>query len=135
MNLILNCQSKSIDFPLLVEKKKKKLVVLKRLLILIRMVFSWYRNFNILVELSVSWFLKVNLILLLFFQVEGDVGAVFGLGFPPFSGGPFRWLDLYGADKLVSKMSTYYDLYGLPFQPCQLLLDHSKDKSKKFYPS
>ncbi|XP_065199855.1 trifunctional enzyme subunit alpha, mitochondrial [Planococcus citri] len=67
--------------------------------------------------------------------VEGDVGAVFGLGFPPFSGGPFRWLDYYGADKLVSKMSVYYDLYGLPFQPCQLLLDYSKDSSKKFYPS
>lgn len=69
------------------------------------------------------------------FQVEGDVGAVFGLGFPPFSGGPFRWLDVYGADKLVSKMSTYQDLYGLAFQPCQLLLDYSKDSSKKFYNS
>lgn len=67
--------------------------------------------------------------------MEGDVGAVFGLGFPPFSGGPFRWLDTYGADNLVSKMLKYQELYGAPFQPCQLLLDHSKDSSKKFYPS
>ncbi|NEU33880.1 fatty acid oxidation complex subunit alpha FadJ, partial [bacterium LRH843] len=67
--------------------------------------------------------------------LEGDVGAVFGLGFPPFSGGPFRWVDAYGADKLVSKMLLYQQQYGAPFKPCDLLMDHSRDSSKKFYPS
>ncbi|EDW57841.1 trifunctional enzyme subunit alpha, mitochondrial [Drosophila virilis] len=66
--------------------------------------------------------------------LEGDVGAVFGLGFPPFTGGPFRWVDQYGAGKLVSKMQSYADLYGAPFKPAQTLLDMAKDPSKKFYP-
>ncbi|KAJ7341403.1 hypothetical protein JRQ81_005460 [Phrynocephalus forsythii] len=65
--------------------------------------------------------------------VEGDIGAVFGLGFPPCLGGPFRYADYFGAQRLVDRMRKYEAVYGSQFTPCQLLLDHAKDSSKKFH--
>ena len=37
---------------------------------------------------------------------DGDVGAVFGLGFPPFRGGPFRWADALGTRALLEKVEA-----------------------------
>uniref|UniRef100_A0A8C8Z056 enoyl-CoA hydratase n=1 Tax=Prolemur simus TaxID=1328070 RepID=A0A8C8Z056_PROSS len=64
---------------------------------------------------------------------EGDIGAVFGLGFPPCLGGPFRFLDLYGAQKIVDRLRKYEDAYGKQFTPCQLLTDYASSPNKKFY--
>lgn len=55
------------------------------------------------------------------------------MGFPPFTGGPFRWVDMYGAGILANKMLEFEKDYGEPFRPCSLLLDHAKSPEKKFH--
>ncbi|CAD5121981.1 DgyrCDS10432 [Dimorphilus gyrociliatus] len=64
--------------------------------------------------------------------LDGDIGAVFGLGFPPFLGGPFRYLDIHGAEQLVKRMENFRKVYGDAFKPCKLLIEHSKDSKKLF---
>ena len=35
---------------------------------------------------------------------DGDLGAILGLGFPPFTGGPFRYLEVAGIQNVVDQM-------------------------------
>jgi 3-hydroxyacyl-CoA dehydrogenase / enoyl-CoA hydratase / 3-hydroxybutyryl-CoA epimerase len=55
---------------------------------------------------------------------DGDVGAVFGLGFPPFRGGPFRWADAVGPKALLEKMERLRTRHGDRFAPAPLLVEH-----------
>uniref|UniRef100_A0A915PQF1 Trifunctional enzyme subunit alpha, mitochondrial n=1 Tax=Setaria digitata TaxID=48799 RepID=A0A915PQF1_9BILA len=65
---------------------------------------------------------------------DGDTASVFGIGFPPFWGGPFRFVDMYGADKLISNMSRYAEAYSSEqFKPAQIIQDHAK-RNTRFYP-
>jgi 3-hydroxyacyl-CoA dehydrogenase/enoyl-CoA hydratase/3-hydroxybutyryl-CoA epimerase len=52
---------------------------------------------------------------------DGDVGAVFGLGFPPFLGGPFRYLDHLGARFAVEVLERLARQHGERFLPAPLL--------------
>ncbi|EFO13878.2 hypothetical protein LOAG_14649, partial [Loa loa] len=65
---------------------------------------------------------------------DGDTASVFGVGFPPFWGGPFRFVDMYGADKLIGNMLRYAEAYpSEQFKPAQIIQDHAK-RNTKFYP-
>ncbi|MFL7864692.1 fatty acid oxidation complex subunit alpha FadJ [Vibrio cincinnatiensis] len=53
---------------------------------------------------------------------DGDIGAIFGIGFPPFLGGPFRYMDQLGLKTLVEMMNQHAQKYGDHFAPCDGLV-------------
>jgi len=63
---------------------------------------------------------------------DGDIGAIFGLGFPPFLGGPFRYADSLGIAELVSKLEALESEHGERFKPAPILVSMSKE-AKNFY--
>ncbi len=64
---------------------------------------------------------------------EGDVGAILGWGFAPWSGGPFGWLDIIGAKQAVEICDALTTAYGPRFTTPQLLRDMAQS-GKTFYP-
>src|SRR5690606_37747871 len=63
---------------------------------------------------------------------DGDIGAIFGLGFPPFRGGPFRYVDAVGAKEIVRRMQRFRDRLGNRFAPAPVLLEMA-ETGKTFY--
>ncbi len=63
---------------------------------------------------------------------EGDVGAILGWGFAPWSGGPFSWLDMIGAAKAVEICDGLRAQHGQRFTAPDLLRDLQK-KGDTFY--
>lgn len=53
---------------------------------------------------------------------DGDVGAIFGLGFPPFLGGPFHYVDHVGAADIVRRLEAYRVTHGARFSPAPVLV-------------
>lgn len=64
--------------------------------------------------------------------LDGDVGAVFGLGFPPFRGGPFRYMDALGLQETVDLFNRLAEKHGDRFLPPQIIVDKAK-AGEKFY--
>ncbi|MDP5134661.1 fatty acid oxidation complex subunit alpha FadJ [Rheinheimera baltica] len=63
---------------------------------------------------------------------DGDIGAIFGIGFPPFLGGPFRYIDQLGADNLVAQLRNLESRFGSRFSPAALLVTMAEQK-QRFY--
>jgi len=63
---------------------------------------------------------------------EGDVGAILGWGFAPWSGGPFSWLDIMGTPYAAERCDELAETYGPRFATPALLRDMG-DKGQSFY--
>ena len=63
---------------------------------------------------------------------EGDVGAILGWGFAPWSGGPLSWLDMlgtpYAAERCDQLQAAFGDRFG-----CPSLLREMAAKNQSFY--
>ncbi len=61
---------------------------------------------------------------------DGDLAAVFGIGFLPFTGGPFRYIDQLGAMEVVKKMRVYEAKFGPKFRPRPMLVDMAENGAR-----
>jgi 3-hydroxyacyl-CoA dehydrogenase / enoyl-CoA hydratase / 3-hydroxybutyryl-CoA epimerase len=65
---------------------------------------------------------------------DGDVGALFGFGFPAFRGGPLRVIDDLGAGRVVDALRELRDRYGERFTPAPAL-EEMVSRGTRYYPS
>ncbi len=63
---------------------------------------------------------------------EGDVGAILGWGFAPWSGGPLSWLDIIGTPYAAERCDQLTEAYGERFT-CPPLLREMAEKGQSFY--
>ena len=65
---------------------------------------------------------------------DGDIGAIYGIGFPAFRGGPLRMIDDIGASKVVSTLHELEDQYGERFRPAPALVEMAREGGR-YYPA
>jgi 3-hydroxyacyl-CoA dehydrogenase/enoyl-CoA hydratase/3-hydroxybutyryl-CoA epimerase len=63
---------------------------------------------------------------------DGDLGAVLGLGFPAYLGGPFRLIDQEGAEEITKRMRDLAYRFGSRFAPTDRLVEH-EEKGTSFH--
>jgi 3-hydroxyacyl-CoA dehydrogenase / enoyl-CoA hydratase / 3-hydroxybutyryl-CoA epimerase len=65
---------------------------------------------------------------------DGDVGAVFGIGFPPFRGGPFRYVDSVGVATILEQLELLDVRFPGRFSPAGVLVELARARGR-FYPA
>jgi 3-hydroxyacyl-CoA dehydrogenase/enoyl-CoA hydratase/3-hydroxybutyryl-CoA epimerase len=63
---------------------------------------------------------------------DGDVGAIYGIGFPAFRGGPLRVIDDLGASRVVSTLHELEDQFGERFRPAPALAEMARQGGRYY---
>ena len=64
---------------------------------------------------------------------DGDIGAIFGIGFPPFLGGPLRYIDKIGAQSLVAQLTQWSKQHGERYTPCEALVAMAENNTSYYF--
>jgi 3-hydroxyacyl-CoA dehydrogenase/enoyl-CoA hydratase/3-hydroxybutyryl-CoA epimerase len=65
---------------------------------------------------------------------DGDVGALYGIGFPAFRGGPLRTIDDYTATRVLETLRDLEDVHGPRFAPAVSLIE-AVTHGTRYYPA
>lgn len=63
---------------------------------------------------------------------DGDIGAIFGIGFPPFLGGPLRYIDKVGAKSVVAQLTQWAEQHGERYTPCEALVAMAENDERYY---
>jgi 3-hydroxyacyl-CoA dehydrogenase/enoyl-CoA hydratase/3-hydroxybutyryl-CoA epimerase len=63
---------------------------------------------------------------------DGDIGSIFGWGFPPWSGGVFSYIDTVGIKAFVERCDDFHKRFGERFKVPNSLRERA-NKNESFY--
>ena len=63
---------------------------------------------------------------------DGEVGAIFGVGFAPNTGGPFAWCDRRGASAVVNALEQLAKRFGDRYTPPANLVEMAQTGQRFF---
>ncbi len=79
---------------------------------------------------QVAWSLELGI---LRNKRDAEVGAIFGIGFAPNTGGPLAWMDRYGIANVVARLDEFAANHGGRFAPPPLLRKMA-EQGERFFP-
>jgi 3-hydroxyacyl-CoA dehydrogenase/enoyl-CoA hydratase/3-hydroxybutyryl-CoA epimerase len=65
---------------------------------------------------------------------DAEVGAIFGVGFAPNTGGPLAWMDRQGLPALVAELRETAARYGSRYAPADVLV-RMAERGQRFFPA